>query len=176
MNTFIGLGIPESAKQVLREALEVYKDIPLTAVPEEKWHITLVFLGNEHEQVSSDTTAALSQPLRCAYMPAITVLSLGSGLADGQLWARIHATPALLELRKIMIERLRACNIPIPQQEVSREFTPHITLAKEVVYDSPIGIPDTPAKITFAVRQATLFRSTVEGTSYDSLTTIPLIP
>lgn len=176
MNTFIALGIPTSAAAVLTTALEAYRGKLATQVPEEKWHMTLVFLGDA--PLSSEAIQKIQEPLHTAYLPAITVLSLGSGRQAKQLWAHIHATPALIQLKTILIDRLTQCGIVIPEQELSRVFTPHITLGDVGSTNNPIGISDTPAKITFAVREALVLRSIPEEltTSYERIATIPLVP
>lgn len=174
MNMFIALGVPPSARKVLREALEVYKGSAETFVPEEKWHMTLVFLGNQ--SISPEVVTALSEPLRCAYLPAVTILSLGAGKAEGQLWAHVHATPALLELRRCVMERLAACGIGIPDEERTRTFVPHIAVGKHMTKNGSIGIVDTPAKITFAVRETQVLRSEVDTVGYEQITAIPLVP
>lgn len=176
MNTFIALGVPTSTGAVLTTALTAYTGKLATTVPEEKWHITLVFLGDV--TLSSEAIQKIQEPLHTAYLPAITILSLGAGKADGQLWAHIHATPALIQLRTILIDRLTKCDILIPEQELSREFMPHITLGNVDNKNNPIGISDTPAKITLAVREALVLRSNPEEltTSYERIATIPLVP
>lgn len=176
MNTFVVLDIPLSVKNVLRGVLEGYREKFATTLPEEKWHLTLVFLGDQH--ISPDTLPRLQESLRCAYVPAITILSLGAGKATGQLWAHIHVTKALLELQRIIVDRLEQNSIVIPAEELSREYTPHITLAKHMQNNDAIAIPDTPANITFAVRQALVLKSNSheDATLYDTLAAIPLFP
>lgn len=176
MSIFIALPVPEFAKNVLRAALEGYGEKFGAMIPEEKWHVTLAFLGDQH--ISPDTLPQLQESLRCAYMPAITILSLGTGKATGQLWAHVHTTKALLELRNIIINRLEQNGIVIPAEELSREYIPHITLAQHMENSSGIGIPDTPANITFAARQALVLKSNShkDATLYDTLAAIPLVP
>lgn len=176
MNTFIALGVPGSAAAVLKAALEGYEETLIAPVPEKKWHMTLVFLGSA--DLPSNILQKLQEPLRTAYLPAITILSLGLGKKEGQLWAHVHATPALTQVRQLFIERLAQCNISIPEQEITRDFIPHINLGILANNSSSISVPDTPAKITFAVRQALVLRSIPEEieTPYECIATIELIP
>ncbi|OGY31726.1 MAG: hypothetical protein A2805_02430 [Candidatus Andersenbacteria bacterium RIFCSPHIGHO2_01_FULL_46_36] len=182
MNTFIALGIPKPAAAVLTAALEAYKGKLATRTPEEKWHMTLVFLSDA--AFSAEAIQKIQEPLHSAYLPAITILSLGAALpagrqeGTGQLWAHVHATPALIQVRAILIDRLTQSGIAIPEQELSREFTPHINLGDSSSANGAIGISDTPAKITFAVKEALVLRSISKGdtTMYEKIATIPLVP
>lgn len=176
MNTFIAFDIPAPAKAVLTASLEAYKGKLLTTAPETKWHMTIVFLGTA--ELSQEAIEQIQKPLHTAYLPAITILSLGSSKQPGQLWAHIHATPALTEIRDVIIRRLNQCNIAIPQTELVREFIPHITLGTTAANNDHIGITDTPAKTTFAVREALVLRSTPNesSTPYERIATIPLVP
>lgn len=182
MNTFIALGIPKSVDTVLTTALEAYKGKLATKVPKEKWHMTLLFLGDM--SLPPEAIQKIREPLHSAYLPAITVLSLGTALpagrkeGGGQLWAHIHATLALIQIRKLIIDRLTQCGIPIPYEELTREYIPHITLGNTATDNEHIGITDTPAKTTFAVQEALVLRSISEQatTSYERIATIPLVP
>lgn len=181
MNTFIAFYLPTPAKAVLTASLDAYRGKLITTIPEAKWHMTLVFLGDI--KLPQETIEQLQKPLHTAYLPAITILSLGACLPAGrhagpsQLWAHIHATPALIQVRKLIINRLTQCGIPIPYEELAREFLPHITLGNTATDSEHISITDTPAKITFAVREALVLRSIPEETtSYERITTIPLVP
>ncbi len=183
MNTFIALAIPKSAASVLTTALDAYTGKLATKVAEEAWHVTLIFLGDTI--LPPDAIQKIQEPLHTAYLPAITILSLGSSSAGlpadrqvNQLWAHVHATTALTQLRTILIDRLTRCGITIPEQELTREFTPHINLGTSSAAIGAIGISDTPAKITFAVREALVLRSNPEepDAPYDHIATIPLVP
>lgn len=176
MSTFIALGIPKSAAEVLTTALDAYKGKLAATVPETKWHMTLVFLGSA--ELSLNVLQKLQEPLRTAYLPAITILSLGVGKKEGQLWAHVHATPAVTQVRQLFIDRLAQCNIPILEQETTRDFSPHISLGTLANNSSSISALDIPAKITFAVKQALVLRSIPEEpeTPYERIATIPLVP
>lgn len=182
MNTFIALAIPASAATVLKTVLETYEEKIDTYRPQDKWHMTLIFLGDT--ELSPEILTKLQEPLRTAYLPAMTILSLGTCLPAGrqanqeQLWAYIHATPALVQLRSIFTERLTQCGIAILEQEIVQEFVPHINLGTIKNNAGSIGTADTPAKMTFSVREALVLRSTPEkpDAPYELIATIPLVP
>lgn len=175
MNTFIAFDIPSPAKAVLTSSLEAYQGKLVTTVPENKWHMTLVFLRNI--ELSQEAIEQLQQPLHTAYLPAITILSLGAGKQEGQLWAHVHATPGLIELRKMIIDRTTQCGITVSEEELSRVFIPHITIGMFQDIHAGVGISDTQARVTFAPQEALVLQSTIDTTThYERIATIPLVP
>ena len=170
---FIGLAIPDKAKQAIYTALRHYSDYTERKVPEENWHMTLVFLGDieNHKQYIS----RLSKPIPQAFMPAISLTHLGRGLQRKQLWTYANPTPAVVGLKKSVEDRLKKLRMPY-KKEAERDFVPHIRVADMYDITSGIGIPDGVINETFTPKEAYLYQSqeTPLGVRYTIEATIPL--
>lgn len=167
---FLGIPIPAPAEQAITAAIRKYPPTIERVIPSANWHITLVFLGEvkQHEQYMD----ALLQPLPQAFLPTATVTHVGQGKKPSQLWAYIHVTHALHEVRNILLQRLEEAKFPLPDQSKNPQFTPHITVAR-LAEVNRFGVPDQPVHTTFVPQEICLYRSflkkegakyTVEGT------------
>ncbi len=176
MSTFIAFTIPKNAIVAIREGMRSYQDILTTSVPQEKWHCTMLFLGNT--ELSSDAQALVIQPIRQSFHPVVPVLSLGQGKVHEQLWAYIQVQPFLTNIRQELISRIHEAGQALPGPEISREFVPHIHIGKIQTNSQHIAVPDIPIKTTFSLSELVLFKSDSQSSSthYEQLAIIPITP
>lgn len=170
---FLGVPIPDTARGALASGLAQYPQYIERTVPPERWHVTLVFLGEvEHpRQYYSRLFKALPQ----TFVPTIALTHVGRGLAREQLWAFVHASPGFLGLRQQLVARLKKMRLPLPPA-LDREFTPHVHLANLFPMARGIGLADHPLSLSFIFPAVHLYRSTVthEGPAYTIEGTIAL--
>jgi 2'-5' RNA ligase len=169
---FLAAPVPPTVRELLKGATKEYSNFVEKVVPEEKWHVTLLWLGGEvlnHSQYVS----RLSKPLSQAYAPAITLTHVGRGLQRGQLWAYAHVTPMLTQLREALQHRLHSMRFPLPSQ---RDYVPHIHVADLFDMSRGFGLADQATPITFPVREIYLYKSvlTPQGSQYQIESTISL--
>ncbi len=158
MNTCIAIVPPRQALSAIERAMEHYAPYISNGADTSSWYIPLAFIP-EHAAIS---------PLKHPYVQILTILSLGEGDVPGQLWARIQDTPGLQELRKKVIAHVLSHRIPVLSDN---SFLPHIFLG---AFSSmpPLGIIDTPVRISFPIREAAL----VQVSPYEIIGQVPLTP
>ncbi|MEK7557235.1 MAG: RNA 2',3'-cyclic phosphodiesterase [Patescibacteria group bacterium] len=169
---FLGVSVPEPVKTRLQEtAKSSFGQYIERIVPAEQWHLTLFFFGDVRNH--AQYLGRLTLPLKEAFVPTITISHIGRGKARDQLWAYVNPTPALLNLREALNERLRKIHFPRPVE--FRSFHPHIRLAKFYPVVRRLGIADVPHRTAYAIREAYLYRSTLapHGSTYTIEATIP---
>lgn len=154
---FLGLDIPDFVKQSLYEGMKAYDRYIERTIPDERWHITLLFLGETANP--KQYYSRLSKPLPQAYVPMVHVAYLGRGFHRGQLWAYINPTPLLMNIRNDLVVRLKKLRFPIPHKSLLGEYAPHIAIAKLYSMSRGVGMPDEPISMTFAARDAYLYQS-----------------
>jgi 2'-5' RNA ligase len=164
MNTFIAIMIPEGATQAIGDAVEQYKGVLATPIVNSMWHITLAFYGNR--DFSSEEVETISAVIRQSFLPTVTILSIGKGVNEIQLWARVQSSQVLSDLHEIFLARGGVAD--------TRDFVPHINLGTLKDTSSTLGVPDAPVKTTFTVHEAMLLQS--ENGTYERIATIPLTP
>jgi RNA 2',3'-cyclic 3'-phosphodiesterase len=91
---------------------------------EEKWHITLQFLGGASEDQYNCLVASLAQ-LRSPPVP-IQLAELGIFDRAGIFYAEVDLTPQLVSLQQRIVAATALCGF----ESESRPFHPHITLAR----------------------------------------------
>ncbi len=171
---FVGVPIPKKAKAVIKEAAQHYPKKNLQLVPEENWHLTLVWLGEvtDPQQHLTKFHPTLGQ----AYVLTVSITHLGIGRHEQQLWAYVNPTYALASLRQQLVEHLRAHGFS--WKDDAREFVPHIRVANLVGSPSNIALADCAANFTFPVGASHLYASKLEEgrPHYSTLTKIYFTP
>ncbi|MBI1833955.1 MAG: RNA 2',3'-cyclic phosphodiesterase [Candidatus Andersenbacteria bacterium] len=168
---FLAIPIPAAASTVLTNATESYLSEVKDIMPNEKWHITMTFLGEvkDFSQYLPEITASLPQE----YVSVVSVTHIGRGKKSDQLWAYVYKTPALEHIRVSIEERLISLGISITNQE--QQFIPHINLAH---LKKAGKVTDTPCSLTFPVHEIGIYQSIPDGQTvqYNRLGDIALTP
>ena len=163
---FIALPIPAKTRMLVAQALaRQERTIVHTSVPEESWHITLVFLGAVEDW--QRTLAKISKPLPSHFVPTVTITHLGQGKNRKQLWAYVQATNVLLRARTVLAQRAG--------RNEDRPFIPHVRVAELDGQSVTIGVADTRILTSFRVREACVYRSDLlpDGAMYTKVGVIP---
>lgn len=170
---FVGIAIPEKAQTVIQRALGAYAAHIDRVVPPERWHLTLLWLGE-----CPDPTALLphlSQPMRQQFLPTVAITHLGRGLARQQVWASGLLTPLLGTLRQELMQRIQETRLAAPGLKEVGALVPHVRVAT-LKPSAPVSLPDELASVTFTVPALHLYRSEIikKEPRYSVVTSIPL--
>lgn len=170
---FLGIPIPSNVVTQLTRGMQQYPQYIERAVPPERWHLTVVFLGEVENP--RQYYSRLFKTLPQVFVPTVALMHLGRGLTRSQLWAFAHPSTGLLSLRQQLLERLKKMRVPLPQRG-EREFTPHIHVADLFAMSRGIGIADHPLSVSFAIPAVHIYRSTLDanGPTYTIEGTIEL--
>ncbi len=175
IRAFLALPLPEALSLRL---LPVQAALRLPRpVPPEQLHVTLVFLGEQREDVLEDVHHALST----AWLVAPELLIEGLGWFESGAAASVHAKvrpePNLVQLQGKVAQAVRGAGIDLPR----RRFLPHVTLGRGIRGDMGAYIQRFrdvgPVRMgPERARTLTLYRSRLrpEGALYDSLADYPL--
>ncbi|OGY36307.1 MAG: hypothetical protein A3E36_00115 [Candidatus Andersenbacteria bacterium RIFCSPHIGHO2_12_FULL_45_11b] len=176
MSAFIAFTIPNSAIAPIRDTMRSYQDVLATSVSQEKWHCTMLYIGNIN--LSDEDMQALAQPIRQSFHPVITILSLGEGKAKNQLWAYVQVQTFLQDMRNELLARCKGREITIPEDERIKEFIPHIHVGNIQQTPQHIAIIDTPVKTTFSLSELVVYKSnpSIPTAPYEQLAVIPITP
>lgn len=170
---FVAVPIPALIQKNLIAALNSFPQYIEQTIDQERWHLTLVFLGEVENprQYWSRLTKALPQ----AFMPTISITHIGRGLQRDQLWAYAHPTAILFNLYRELGQRLRGMRFPLPRQQYD-DFVPHVHVANLYPMARGIGIADAAVTTTFSVRELLVYRSVpgAHGSQYATEAAIPL--
>lgn len=173
---FIALPIPDKARAPLLAAAKHYPEYLKRTIPAQRWHLTLLFLGdiaNPREYVSR-----LAKPLVQTYLPTVNITHAGRGLHRLHLWAWATPTPVLEHIRQALVERLKKMRFRFPPQVLDQEFAPHVHIGNFWPVSRSLGLADYPAQTSFAAPLAHIYRSqpTARGVEYIIEASIPLTP
>lgn len=159
---FLAIPIPPSADPAIARALEHYPQYIESTIPRERWHLTLVWLGNvlNHAQYLS----RLLKPLPQTFVPTISLTYVGRGLQRTQLWAYANPSPMLMAIRTSLLDRLKAMRFQLPPS-YRAAYVPHVHLADLFPMARGVGLADAPATTTFAVPAVHLYQSHRAGNS-----------
>ncbi len=189
MRLFVAIDIAEATRGALARLIQQLRP----ACPGARWvrvgglHVTLKFIGEAAEEKRAGIEAALSAARTGAGPAPVELNFRGMGFFPGErrprvLWAGIEATANLAELAAQIEARLEPLGLP----RESREFHPHLTLAR---FDSPQGLAqlhamiaklrETPGALDFGramAREFHLYRSELErgGAVYTRLASFPV--
>lgn len=171
---FIALPVPQNIATAVSKAFDQYPQYLERRVPEQKWHVTLLWLGDVEnpEQYMSRLRKDMIQ----SFLPTVRVTHVGRGKQRKQLWAYIDPAVAITTIRNEVIARLKSMRFPIPDQERKRPFIPHIHIADLYDVAGGIGLADYPVPVSFAAREANIVYSTLtpQGSVYETVGTIRL--
>ena len=159
MRLFIAIEFPEEVKNALlagAKATEKYFS-RANYSRRENYHLTLVFLGETDRSRVKAVTGAMD---RCAFPPfEITIGKAGRFRRDGgdTLWRRADVPDILFSAQKKLTAELISLGFSLE----SREFKPHITVAREAATLPAVDFDsiDFGKPLTFTVNSMTLMRS-----------------
>lgn len=150
---FTAVAIPDQARAALKSTLKRFQEHIDYAVPTENWHMTLVYSGKTELGQSIDE---FEKDMSLSFVPTVSITHIGLGKQPDQLWAYIHATPAVHRLRQATMHQLATGDLAA--QDTDRPFVPHIRLAN-LKPGAATHIADAAAPTMFPVREIALFRS-----------------
>lgn len=183
---FIGL-VPEGLednshlKQLLGKMKRTLREREVEArwAQPELWHVTLLFFGALSGEELRRATSALeswrppSPQESHLQSPPLTIEIAGVGAFPDPhqarvLWLGIKRSQELLQFRHNLVEHIRAANIQgtAAEEEDSREFKPHLTLARLRNLQSIDDLVRLGGRGTignYPVREVVLFESVLQG-------------
>ena len=132
MRLFIAVRFSDEIKKELAKQISAIKEKASYAncTRIENLHLTLAFIG-ESQRVT-DIKKIMDE---CADGPFSLKLS-GSGRFGSLYWVGLEKEPALESIALKLREKLGAAGIPVDK----KPFSPHITVAREVVTESPVRL------------------------------------
>jgi 2'-5' RNA ligase len=167
---FVGLAIPERVCVAISEGLIPFQSSIQRLLPEERWHITLLFLGEIDSQIVA--WDKIIQPATQLYLPTITVTHIGKGLAKNQLWAWVLLNQGLQNMQHMIAQRFANEQQPTPQSTSDTAFVPHIHLANI----HGVLLPDRALSVTFVPREINVYRSDINSAGERQYVVIHRIP
>jgi len=170
---FVGISIPSAARSTIRQALDYYQKDLAQPVPENAWHMTVLWVGSPPE--AHNYIPALTKSLRQSFTMTVTLTHLGRGKKPSLLWAYAIPSLGLHKLRKTVLDRFEAIKFPLPVDS-HPEFIPHITVGHLSESLKNRILPDHKASITFPVPALDIYEAAAnsEGSRYTSKGRIPL--
>ncbi|MFL6465761.1 MAG: RNA 2',3'-cyclic phosphodiesterase [Bryobacteraceae bacterium] len=129
MRIFTAIDLPSTALLRLERLLSVLRpEAQINWSPLDNLHITTKFIGQWPEERFPELTNALSSLLPCRPFQ-VELKNLGwfpNGRSPRVLWVGVHGGDGLAELARRTEEKLQELGVP----KESREFSPHLTLAR----------------------------------------------
>ena len=175
---FLAIPIPEQVTEALEGAMQHYPQYIEKVVPRERWHLTLLWLGEVENYAWYMRRLGGEMPQN--FLPVITLTHVGRGLRREQLWAYAHETSVLKGVRTQIRQRVIKLRIPrIKTSKIAKEsFVPHVRLANFHSSSRGIGLADYPVGVTFTVKQVVIYSSEPEsqGVKYINQGVIDLAP
>lgn len=137
MRLFIGIPLPEGAKREISSVVNQLKDfhLPIKWEREEKWHVTLKFLGEtEESQIVNIKNQIAKSTLNCG--PFFLKPEKVGYFYKGHLivWVSVNGQ---LEVLKKLHQQLEENLTEIGIQKEEREFKGHITVGRSQKISSP---------------------------------------
>jgi len=149
LRLFIAIRLSETMRSALEDAQAQLRRVARGGnfTRRENLHLTLVFIGE------SEDTEALRRIMEQSVGAPFSMALGGSGHFDDLYWAGIAPAPPLNALAKRLIRALREAGFDIEE----REFTPHITLVRQLRCDEKPHLRVPSAEMT--VTEISLMRS-----------------
>jgi 2'-5' RNA ligase len=176
--------VSRSVKRISAELEEKFKNLPNTSarfVPQENWHITVSFLGNEDDVMLPVIADAMKAAIRDFEPPEIAFEKVSYFPAHGDtvkmIWLSAdRATSEVLgKIRDAFQDELAARGVPF--QGEMRAFAGHITLAKFTGETARAAIPaiERPLQFNFPAASLDLMESELarSGAEYNLLQSFP---
>lgn len=181
---FIAIPIPEHAKREINYALDMVSDETLSCgrlIPEDDWHITLKFLGEQDEEFVEKISRAM-QNLRRSFLTrqievVFTGVSFNSSTRPRMMWANgsRETSKFLGEMKDVLDRKLAEEGIYAGNDfERGVGFTAHITLLR-FFKNPPRGIMvNEPMNVVFLIESLDLMDSKLQrgGPVYTKLNSI----
>jgi len=154
MRLFIGLGLPNNARDALYGAVAAL-GIRGRMTRRENYHVTLAFLGEHDEKRKAIENAMTAAARACAPFP-LTVTGFGYfGRRDNALlYAKLAASQPLQALADTLRQRLSGAGEPFDD----KPFAAHITLARKADLTA-VDLQTPLPPITFTAARVTLYHS-----------------
>ena len=148
---FFGLQLTDDARGALSDAARGLAFSRGRLTPAENYHITLVFLGMTERTL----IPRLLELARAAFFAPLTLEltgSIGTFKGGRVVWAGVRPDQGLLETHARLVTALRTAG----RTDLEDEYTPHVTLGREMTLLKP---PPAVRKVTFTAERVTLFES-----------------
>lgn len=188
MRWFLACEVNEDAKRAVARHVAVLRAAMgaeakgVRWVPREKWHVTLVFLGELPPLVARSVRAVCGEPLP---LPPFSLTVAGLGVFPSRVRPRVvwvgvtDGAAAMAALRARLVDNLRAAGV----ERVDEGFHPHVTVGRvtrpsaalRAGLERAVRAPAVASGRT-EVDHVTLFDSRVvdRGSVYDAVTRMPL--
>jgi 2'-5' RNA ligase len=171
---FIGFEVPANIRDQVREKLRGYSRFTKKLVPEENWHVTVLFVGEVAGY--KQRLSPLGEGMPQAYLPILSLTHIGRGLQEHQLWAFAKNTELLNGLQRQLMERLDSLKITLNEKGNNSRYVPHIKLAE--LRDGPANnlLADVSISAVWRVEKLNIYRSDLSpgGVSYSVVEQINL--
>ena len=155
MRLFLAIEFDDAVKDMLAQTASTLRDVCVRGnfTRRENFHLTLVFLGE------TDRVSAVRQAMHAVQSPPFMMRICGSGMfrrSGGNIaWAGVEKNDALLSLQSALSDALRANGFRVED----RNYTPHLTLGREVVLQKGVAEVPEPPETDVKVDAITLMRS-----------------
>ena len=129
----ISRGLDETGKQFHQQGLEFPPSESWRLTPQESWHITVLFLDYQNEELLSNITTAMALTAEQFAPPAISLETISYGPPDRppkMLWVQssVETSRKLQEIRATLENTLVDNGVNFKQEY--KRFNAHITLAR----------------------------------------------
>ncbi|MBN1778182.1 MAG: RNA 2',3'-cyclic phosphodiesterase [Clostridiales bacterium] len=153
MRLFIGLGLPNNARDALYNAVSAL-GVRGRMTRRENYHVTLAFLGEHDEKLNPVESSITAAAQTCAPF-ALTVTGFGFfGRRDSALlYAKLQASRPLQTLADTLRTLLSEAGEPFDD----KPFAAHITLMRKA--DLTAADLQTPPPVAFTADRLTLYHS-----------------
>jgi 2'-5' RNA ligase len=171
---FIAIPVPSQIVPAISLAFEEYPQHIEKILPTEKWHLTLLWLGDVENP--KQYYSRLTKPMPQSFVPTVRYTHVGRGAQRQQLWAYAEPSPSLLSMREALVARLRTMRFPFPEKPQYEKFIPHTRVANLYSMSGGVGLADFPLTTTFVPKEIHIIRSelTPTGSEYFIENRIPL--
>lgn len=151
MRLFVAICFDAAAIAALRRAqddLRKYASRGNFTQPQ-NFHLTLEFLGEQPDPASA------AQAVRSLASPPFTLCIRGTGRFGDVAWLGVQRSAELLGVHSELCAALQKCGFTTE----NRPYTPHLTLAREVVFNDYSLFLNTAPKIDYPVHSVSLMKS-----------------
>lgn len=186
LRLFVAVYPPAETVAHLRSLAAAHPSLPPGVfTPAEQVHLTLLFIGDSHENRLSDISESVRRSCAGISPFSLRVESLGTLPHKGSkrlLAAMVSSPPPLIELQRRLSHRLARR----PHAKRGEEFCPHITLYRfRPQAPNDVGVARAPQggeaascdRIEFEVQHVALVRSVITdaGAEHRTLESFPLV-
>jgi len=152
---FVAIPLSNEARQRLKVMVKQYDSSLERVVPEERWHITLAWLGKV-PRGKAEEWQRITEPIQQIYVPVVRFSQVAQGRNKQQLWAYIQPTTALNNLRSLILKRFSVTN-----EEELNNFAPHVNLGRLKSEAQRFGPKTQAIGFSYVFDQVILYESDV---------------